>query len=284
MEHVVIPDAVQSFPKLSAKNVYFVLYSQKANFLRNRVIFNCNAVSFVLSGRKEIFHTSHRTTVSAGEVTLIPQGNSLIAERSFDDTNYISLVGFFPTSFAVDFIKRRNIPPSPVAAPGGQLKFQQTMYIKDYVGSICTHITNGITVSENLVLHKMEELLLILMENQHEQFMNLFQKGLEQNGSLLKNIVENNLMQNLTLEELAFLAHKSLSSFKRDFEKAYNISPGKYIRERKLELALIELSQGKSPSQLYLDYGYESLSNFIHAFKKKFGYTPGEYLQQGIAV
>lgn len=164
------------------------------------------------------------------------------------------------------------------------MKFAQTGYVKDYVRGICTLITNGITVSETLVFHKMEELLLILIENHPAHFMSLFQSKPDHNNGLLKNIVENNLMQNLTLEELAFLAHKSLSSFKRDFEKAYSISPGKYIRERKLELALTELMQGKSPSQLYLDYGYESLSNFIHAFKKKFGCTPKEYLSHSVAV
>jgi AraC-like DNA-binding protein len=91
-------------------------------------------------------------------------------------------------------------------------------------------------------------------------------------------------MEHLTLEEMAFLAHKSLSSFKRDFEKSYGISPGKYIRERKLELASKDLLQGKSPSELYLDYGYESLSNFIQAFKKKYGYTPAAYRTMGVVT
>jgi AraC-like DNA-binding protein len=96
-------------------------------------------------------------------------------------------------------------------------------------------------------------------------------------------LVEQHLMEHLSLEELAFLSHKSLSSFKRDFERSYGISPGKFIRERKLELASKELLQGKSPSELYLEYGYESLSNFIQAFKKKYGYTPSAFRKSSIA-
>ena len=53
MEHIFIPDAVHTFPKLAAEDVSFVLYSQDSNYVRNRVVFNCNAVSFVLSGKKE---------------------------------------------------------------------------------------------------------------------------------------------------------------------------------------------------------------------------------------
>jgi AraC-like DNA-binding protein len=136
------------------------------------------------------------------------------------------------------------------------------------------------TMPQALAVHKLEELFLSLPEKHLHQFASIFTPATNISLSL-KKLVEKNLVSNLTLDEIAFLANKSLSSFKRDFEKAYGVSPGKYIRERKLKLASAELLQGKRVSDLYLYLGYESVSNFTSAFKKQFGLTPKQYqLQQ----
>ena len=41
----------------------------------------------------------------------------------------------------------------------------------------------------------------------------------------------------MALEDLAHLSNRSLSSFKRDFQKYYNESPSRYIKNKKLEKA-----------------------------------------------
>ncbi len=95
----------------------------------------------------------------------------------------------------------------------------------------------------------------------------------------IKVIVERNLFNNLDLEELAFLANRSLSSFKRDIEKACGVSPQRFIRDHKLEIACTELAKGRSVSDLYLEYGYDNLSNFNTAFNRKYGLTPAAFRQ-----
>lgn len=69
----------------------------------------------------------------------------------------------------------------------------------------------------------------------------------------------------------------SLSTFKRHFIKEYNESPGKWFRDKRL-LKAKELLANKNntPSDVYLDLGYNNLSNFSSAFKSKFGINPSE--------
>ena len=50
-------------------------------------------------------------------------------------------------------------------------------------------------------------------------------------------MIEANVFNNLSLDELALLHGVSLSSFKREFKKVYNQSPGRYFKSRKLERA-----------------------------------------------
>jgi AraC-like DNA-binding protein len=70
----------------------------------------------------------------------------------------------------------------------------------------------------------------------------------------------------------------STSSFKREFEKQFQSSPGKWFQEKRLEHAAFLLyNKSKRPSDIYQEIGCENLSNFIQAFKLKFGNTPKKY-------
>jgi len=96
-------------------------------------------------------------------------------------------------------------------------------------------------------------------------------------ASGFRNIVENNVNANLSLEDIAFLCHMSLSTFKRSFVREYQTSPGKWFRERRLQSAYDILAEGKlTASDIYLRFGYNNLSNFSAAFKNKFGKSPTE--------
>jgi AraC-like DNA-binding protein len=127
-----------------------------------------------------------------------------------------------------------------------------------------------------LVNHKLEELLIALLELDPHRIPLLFDQGLS-GTSDLRTLVENNLLKGLSLDELAFLANRSRASFKRDFEKVYGTSPGKYILDRKLEVASHALREGKRATELFSEFGYENLSNFNTAFKRKFNLTPKAY-------
>jgi AraC-like DNA-binding protein len=90
-----------------------------------------------------------------------------------------------------------------------------------------------------------------------------------------QSIVENSVNSNLSLEDVAFLCHMSLSTFKRNFVREYQTSPGQWFRERRMQTANDILKEGKlTSSDIYLKFGYNNLSNFSAAFKNKFGKYP----------
>lgn len=181
------------------------------------------------------------------------------------------------------FLNRTDISPKPgelFDADNQLVKFKQTPYQAGYLQSLLHIIQHQPSIPTALGKHKLEELFLSIPAEHLSEMASVFKPLIDTRELSLKKLVENNLVNNLTLDEIAFLANKSLSSFKRDFEKAYGLSPGKYIRERKLQIASAELMQGKRVSELYVDLGYESASNFTSAFKKQFGLTPKQYQLQ----
>ena len=95
----------------------------------------------------------------------------------------------------------------------------------------------------------------------------------------LEKFMLSNFHFNVPVEKFAQLTGRSLAGYKRDFQKAFGMSPRHWLQEKRLTEArhLIE-KKNKKPSAIYLDLGFESLSHFSHSFKKKFGKAPTEWV------
>lgn len=283
MVNIQVPEILINQQQLTTKDVSFVYYKELTPVGRNLITFNKCAISFILSGQKELYRGAECTLVSEHEAVVIPNGNALIAERKLNTEKYSSLVVFFPAHLAQAFIEKYliNEPASQylneVTEQDAFFKFQQTSYMTAYINGLIEMIKKEVSVPLALLLHKLEELFLLLMESFPAQLYQIFMPVVSDNANRLREIVEANILKNLNLTELAFLANRSLATFKRDFEKEYQVSPGKYIRERKLDAAQHQLKEGTSVHEIYLQLGYDNVSNFAAAFKKKFGLSPAIY-------
>ena len=82
------------------------------------------------------------------------------------------------------------------------------------------------------------------------------------------------------IEKLGYLTGRSLTTFKRDFKRAFNTTPQKWLTQKRLELAHYQIAERKvKPIEACYETGFENLSHFSFAFKKQFGYAPTEVAQ-----
>jgi transcriptional regulator GlxA family with amidase domain len=90
--------------------------------------------------------------------------------------------------------------------------------------------------------------------------------------------VEGNILNNISLQELAHLSGRSLSSFKRDFHAIYNMPPSQWIRERRLEKAReLVMRTSMSVTDICYTLGFENIAHFSRLFKTYFGVAPTRY-------
>jgi len=269
-----VPEATLQQPQLRSGDIIFMDYSDRGGLFRNSVLFDTYAFSFVQNGEKQIFRAAGNTILKSGNGMLIPEGNSIIAEHSDTAAPYQSVIVFFPGHLGKAFIASRSARAPVGSTLTPYVHFKTNSYINEYVRHIQALVAAGQQLSEELAVLKVQELLTATYEIAPSLLTSVF--GINRNLNL-KQLIETNLQHGLTLAELAFLANRSLSSFKRDFEKIYGVSPQRYIRDRRLELAGKDLALGRSAGEIYLDYGYQHLSNFNTAFKRKFGVLPSGY-------
>ncbi len=166
--------------------------------------------------------------------------------------------------------------------PGKQLQtpavisLPQHRLLRSYVTSLQPY--DELLSAENLLLLniKVKELVFLLLKIMPELKPVLF--DFSEPGKIdLEAFMKENFRFNVPLERFAYLTGRSLSTFKRDFEKVFSGQPGKWLQERRLQEAHYLIKEkGIAPKEVYVDVGFEDLSHFSYAFKKMYGVAPSK--------
>ena len=94
----------------------------------------------------------------------------------------------------------------------------------------------------------------------------------------VRDFIETNLGEGLTIETLAKEACLSPFHFARAFKAATGLAPHRYLTHRRIEKAKQWISEGHLPlAEIAFRCGFSSQASFTRWFKRLVGTTPGEY-------
>ena len=94
----------------------------------------------------------------------------------------------------------------------------------------------------------------------------------------IKDFIEANLGEDLTIETLANEARLSPFHFARAFKAATGMAPHRYLTNRRIEKARSWISEGQlSLAEIAFRCGFSSQASFTKWFKRLVGATPGAY-------
>lgn len=96
-----------------------------------------------------------------------------------------------------------------------------------------------------------------------------------------KGIVEREILNNPNVSTIAYEMNISREHLQREFFKENNITPSKYIQNRRFEKLSQLLLTEKNEKEIASMMGFPSLSNMITFFKKFAGITPSQYKKKG---
>jgi AraC-like DNA-binding protein len=152
------------------------------------------------------------------------------------------------------------------------------LVLKPYVESLLLYFNNPSIVDEEVVVLKVKELINLLYKINSNNVRALLHDLFNPRQYDLKHIVNKNLYEELSIEELAHLCNLSLSSFKRKFKEVFDDTPAAYIKHKRLEKAaqLLSFSEDRI-IDICFECGFSSVDNFSKSFKQKYDLTPSEY-------
>ncbi|AJY74232.1 AraC family transcriptional regulator [Paenibacillus beijingensis] len=238
---------------------------------------------FVLQGTYTVRHGSQTYKVGKNEMVLLQKAIVVHYEKSGEpDRDYLLdyMMFFLKEDLLKDFMMMAQLPS---VKPAGLVPVS-VMPMNDrllaYVESLKPYFNEPDSIRDNLIRIKLLELLFDLADA-NESFMRQFVQLKQQARTNISAVVEENLMNPVSLNDLAYLSGRSLSSFKRDFQTIYNAPPSQWIRHRRLDKARELLAHSAmSVTDVCFATGFESVGHFSRVFKERFGHPPSSLKQQ----
>lgn len=227
---------------------------------------------YILKGRLRAHDGSKSYALEAGEYCLVRKNQLVRYDKEKPEFERIAIC--FEESFLKAFQKKHAIQPGCFNSGYAFVTIQKSKVIADFIHSLGPYRDSSGRISEVFASVKYEELLIILLQNQPELGGLFFSYGMPGKVNL-EEFMNKHYIFNVSVQHFAFLTGRSLSAFKRDFQKIFNKTPTRWLVQRRLQEAyfLIE-KRNKKPADIYLDLGFENLSHFSFAFRKLFGRTP----------
>lgn len=270
------------FRQLKCKEVLISLYNCPLEKKMEDAWSQHNYIVYVMEGRK-IWHTAHGSyDLQKGSCVLVRKGACIVEQ--FFDTAFCLVMFFLPDDFICEVLKSKSSPLASAAKKYEPIiAIDNNTSVQAFFHSMMPYFNSQTEPDASLLELKFRELILTLADNpKNSELLSYFTSLLQQPQAVsLQRVMEDNFSYNLKLEEFARLTNKSLSAFKRDFQKIYNTNPGKWLTEKRLDHALHLLTnQDKTVAEAAFESGFENPSHFSRSFRQRFGISPASVKQQ----
>lgn len=255
------------------------LSSYQDKLFKSEVAFKQHMLVWFISGETKIIQADESYLFKAGDIFLIPRNQlATIINYPKDGLPHKAVVMHLSTDRLREFYLNLHIKPQSVVTQKIR-SFSHHPLLESCLASLIPYFDLKGIMPENIASLKITEAISILraVDKTIDSILVNFE---EPDKIDLVSFMEKNYMFNMPLDKFGYLTGRSLTTFKRDFRKAFNTTPQRWLTQKRLELAHYQFTEkNKKPVDVYYEIGFENLSHFSFAFKKHFGYSPKEILQ-----
>lgn len=251
-------------------------------FTDDRDCAHCNrehTLVYCYSGELEIVENGRKTILRPGDCAFLRRDNRLwMHKRVRPGQPYRSFVLKFSRKFLREFyqtLNKREIPAGATRNKTSLIKLPaDRIDIRSLFESVIPYFDAEVKPSEEILKLKMIEGVYAILNTDESLYASLFD-FVEPWKIDIVEFLEQNYMNDLSMEDIAYYTGRSLATFKRDFKKVSELSPHKWLIRRRLEAAHRMISSGtKRVTEACFDVGFKNLSHFSKVYKDFYGVAP----------
>lgn len=240
----------------------------------------------VISGKSSWKTPTGMCCAEAGETLFFKKG-AYIMPPHFEEQLCIELF-FIPDAFVRDTVLElaSDLPAIslPVDSRNPTIRVKNDIGLTAFFEAMTVYFAGDEKPPEALLKLKVRELLASILVGHSNHHLAAYLRSVAASETpAIPAIMETNFHHNLSIDEFARMCNRSISSFKRDFQKHYGTSPGKWLLERRLQhSASLLQSTAMNITEIAFECGFEDLSHFSKTFKEKYGLTPSSYRKEAL--
>jgi AraC-like DNA-binding protein len=242
----------------------------------------------VMTGKKT-WHTSDGVwPANRGETIFFKKGAAIVDQHF--EVEFCLVMCFLPDQVIKATVREiadsLGAIPADVAPIKSAVSVENDVALSAFFQSMHTYFSGAEKPSEPLLRLKVKELIVsILTSGKNPALAAYFRAMAGRDGPSVPEIMESNYRFNLSLEEYAKLCHRSLSSFKREFQAHFQEPPGKWLLRKRLDYSAALLRGSKmNVTEIAFESGFEDVSHFSRVFKQRFNVSPLAYRQESPAA
>ena len=231
--------------------------------------------SYILQGKHDVWLGDKKYAFKQGDFRFFRRNQLARYVKNTSDGGFKSVAVHIDQATLREMSDRYGLLANQLPTPTEPFLLQPDNLLRGFSTSLIPYLDQP-RVDERIVLLKTQELILLLIQIDPRLKNILF--DFSQPGKIdLEAFMNSHYRYNVSIERFAFLTGRSLSAFKRDFDKQFHLSPNRWLIQKRLQEAKFHIEEkNEKPSDIYLDLGFEDLSHFSYAYKKAFGYAPNK--------
>lgn len=235
---------------------------------------------YLTKGAVHGFDGHKHYTLQSGECCIVRKNHLVRYNKQKIDGEFEKSIVIFDAPFLKQFQERHPVQITGAPTTEAVVHLAQSELIPNFFLSLVPYFNKEGKIDNTFATIKREELLLILLQANPALNNILFDFGTPEKIDL-EEYMNRNFRFNVAIQRFAYLTGRSLTSFKRDFEKTFQETPSRWLVQKRLQEAYFLMDKkGKKASDVYLEVGFEDLSHFSFAFKKRFGLAPTQLMEQ----
>ena len=251
-------------------------------------------IGYILSGAKYIYHNDCCTPIGEGEVFLLDAGFHY-EENSIGENGRFEAILFFVSpetlqqsifglnvNYGLSFMSRhscRSCSMQNFVARGADIPLRNC-----FMGVDLSLRSSGLLHNDTGQRLKINELVYLLLSGDDDCLRRKVLRAADTMTGQFVAVVYENLFNDVSVEMLAGMTNRSLTSFKKEFKRIFGTPPHRWIIEQRLSRAKIMLTSTSQPvSEIGVECGFSNISHFIKLFKCRYNITPAVMRRSSIA-
>lgn len=235
-------------------------------------------LAYVYAGELVLEDHVRKTTIHKDECVFLRKDLRLtIHKKPFKKEQFKAVFLIFTRNFLREYhyINESQLLTDGINPPyESVIRIENTEKLNQLFNSLSLYFDKDHTPADEEMHNRLNEAVNMLLDTNPELSACLFDFAKPWKVDILE-FLRRNYMYDISMEDIAHFTGRSLANFKRDFRKISELSPQKWLIDKRLEMAHDKIRfHHRKVSEVATEVGFRNVAHFSKAFKDKYGYAP----------